>query len=152
MYRLRFGCLALALFFLGCGGPATDPNRPKTVPATGSVTYQGSPVEGATVMFVSTSGQGRGAVANTDASGRFTLTTFEAGDGAIPGSYKVTISKSILEGAPEEGATGTEPGVEPDAGTAKDLVPAKYKDANQSGLTAEVKDGESNDFTFELTD
>lgn len=36
-------------------------------------------------------------------------------------------------------------------GTQKDLIPAKYKDPNASGLTADVKEG-PNTFTFELKD
>jgi hypothetical protein len=145
-----FGCLVLALVVVGCQGPSADPNRPKTTPAGGTVTYNGQPVEGATVTLFATSGQARGAVATTDASGKFTFTTFEAGDGAIPGSFKVMISKTILEPPKENTPPG--PGGEPPSGTPKDLVPAKYKDANQSGLTAEVKEGGENSFEFALTD
>ncbi len=138
------------LVVAGCQSKPTDPNRPKTVPVSGVVTYKGQPVEGATVTFVSTAGK-RGAVATTDASGKFTMTTFEPKDGAIPGTYQVAIQKTVVEGAPQEGATG-KGGEEPPAGTLKDLLPAKYKDASKSGLTAEVKEGGTKDLKFELTD
>lgn len=138
------------LVVAGCQSKPTDPTRPKTVPVSGVVTYKGQPVEGATIMFVSTAGK-RGAVATTDASGKFTMTTFEPKDGAIPGTYQVAIQKTIVEGAPPEGATG-KAGEEPPAGTPKDLLPAKYKDASKSGLTVEVKEGGTKDLKFELTD
>ena len=148
MNARRFFHLSLVLLLMGCGKPA-DPNRPKTIPVTGTVTYKGQPVEGATVTFF---GGTRGAVGLTDASGGFKMTTFEAADGAIPGTYKVMITKTVLEGAPAETGTGTASGAEPFFGTEKDLLPAKYKDVNQSGLTAEVKEGAAIDLKFDLTD
>lgn len=145
-------CLILMLLLVGCG-ETVDANRPKTVPVTGSVTYNGQPVDGATVTFMAGSSEGRGAVATTDASGKFLLTTFEAGDGAIPGSYKVTVSKTA-GGAPAAG--GGEIMAPPVGGMpteeVKDELPAKYKDASTSGLTADVKEGGTNDFPFPLTD
>ncbi len=147
---MRWSCVLAAVVVLGCakGG---DPNRPQTYPATGTVTYNGQPVSEATVLLISTTSGGRGASGMTDASGNFTLTTFEAGDGALPGSYKVRITKTIVEDAPAEPGEPTAPGEEPNMGTQKDLIPAKYKDPNESGLTADVKEG-PNTFTFELKD
>jgi hypothetical protein len=133
-----------------------DPNRPKTAPVSGVVTYKGQPVEGATITFFAQPGKGRGAVGSTDASGQFTMTTFQPKDGAIPGSYRVSISKMDMEGAPAEGGppTGGKKGEggEPFSGIAKDLLPTKYKDAGKSGLTAEVKEDGAKDLKFELTD
>lgn len=138
------------LLGVGCQSRPSDPNRPKTVPVSGTVTYKGQPVEGATITFISTAGK-RGAVATTDAAGRFTMTTFEPKDGAIPGTYQVAIQKTVLEGAPSEGATG-KAGVEPPTGVAKELLPAKYKDASKSGLTVEIKEPGVKDLKFDLTD
>ncbi len=149
--RILPATLAVMLVVLaGCQSRPTDPNRPKTVPVSGTVTYKGQPVEGATITFVSTAGK-RGAVATTDAAGHFTMTTFEPKDGAIPGTYQVSIQKTVLEGAPAEEATG-KGGEEPPAGVAKDLLPAKYKNAATSGLTVEIKEGGTKDLKFELTD
>ena len=150
MSSWRFGFLVLGVFILGCAQKG-DPNRPKTAPVAGTVTYKGQAVEGATVMFVSASASGRGAVGKTDASGRFTMTTFASGDGAIPGSYRVAIYKTSVEGAPAEGATG-KAGAEPSAGTIKDHLPAKYKEASSSGLTADVGDSGVKDLKFDLVD
>ena len=153
MNARRFGCLVLALVFIGCG-PAADPNRETTVPVTGTVTYSGEPVEGAMVTFVTGAAEGRGAFGTTDASGKFSLMTYVAGDGAVPGSYRVKISKTVMEGAPseEEIKQYDEKGAEPPFGQEKDMLPAKYKNEAESGLTAEVKEGAENNFPFELTD
>jgi hypothetical protein len=140
--------LGVVLLVVGCG-PAVDPNRPKTYPVTGTVTYNGQPVSDAMVTFI---GGERGAIGRTDESGQIQMTTFEAGDGALPGNYKVMISKTVLEGVPDEMGEGASPGEEPAMGEQKDLLPAKYKDANESGLTAEVGEGLPNEFHFELTD
>jgi hypothetical protein len=147
-------CLMGALILAGCGGPATDPNRPETAPVTGTVTYNGSPVEGATVTFATSSREGRGAVGRTDQAGKFTLMTFAPGDGAIPGTYQVTISKTTTEGGvtEEEANEYLARGETPPAPTVKHELPEKYSSPQASGLTAEVKPGEENDFTFDLTD
>ncbi|MCS7239390.1 MAG: carboxypeptidase-like regulatory domain-containing protein, partial [Thermoguttaceae bacterium] len=112
----------------------------------------GNPVEGALVTLVPPEPSRRGAVGRTDASGRFTLTTFEPGDGALPGSYNVAISKVVLEGeAPPETPTETG-GVEPDKRVSKDLLPPKYKVAATSGLKAEIQGPGPVELRFELTD
>jgi hypothetical protein len=43
------------------------------------------------VVFVPEEAGGRGATGFTGADGHFTLTTFQAGDGAFPGQYKILI-------------------------------------------------------------
>ena len=86
-----------SLTVMGCGGDGL----PKRVPVSGTVTHQGKPVIGATVSF---HGQGAPRVASgvTDDSGKFTLTTYNPNDGAIPGSHTVTVvklDKSSAQGA-----------------------------------------------------
>jgi len=108
-------------------------------------------VEGAFVTFVTDAPGGRGAMGKTDASGRVQLMTFVPGDGAVPGTYKVKISKTEFpEGASELPEDATEEDMAAAAG--KEVLPPLYKDENTSGLTAEVKDTASNEFTFELSD
>jgi len=142
--------LMATLLITGCGKTAA--NRPKTVKVNGVVLYNGQPVEGALVMLVSTDPNGRGAVGKTDASGKFTLTTFDPGDGAIPGTYNVAISKTILEGEPPPENPQNTGGVEPDKRVSKDLLPPKYKVAATSGLKAEIKEPGPVELKFELTD
>jgi len=135
--------------FVGCGD-AVDPNRPKTFPAGGQVTHKGQPVEGAIVMFVGANTGARGSIGKTDAAGNFSLTTFDAGDGALPGPYRITISKTIVEEVPERPAAT--PGAEPINSVSKEMLPTKYKDPSTSGLLAEITDGGENQFVFDLTD
>jgi hypothetical protein len=76
--------LAALLLASGCG--------PGSVEVKGVVTLDGSPVEGATVLFISDDGKNsfRGM---TDASGNFTLVGENSKAGVLPGSYKVTVVK-----------------------------------------------------------
>ncbi len=149
--------VAVAVSLAGCSGPADS--GPARVAVSGTVTYNGSPVEGASVTFSPQDKGGLAAAGTTDAQGHFKLTTINADDGAVPGSYAVMISKT--EGEAASGETQTEeeaykqafPGNQPAAESkAKDLLPAKYKDKATSGLTATVAESGKNDFTFELKD
>jgi hypothetical protein len=113
--------------------------RPATVPVSARVTLNGQPVEGAVVTFSPDKREGHGACGTTDASGKATLTTFEVGDGAVPGAYYVSISKTLAQG------TG------PDAEKRR-LLPPVYESPQTSPLAAEVVEGGVNDFVFDLTD
>jgi hypothetical protein len=75
---------------VSCSGRS---DRLATVPVRGTVMYQGMPVAGATVAFLAP-GAPRHAVGTTDDAGRFRLTTFEPGDGAIVGRHVVTVTKA----------------------------------------------------------
>ena len=144
--------LLVSLLGLGCSQPG--PDRPATYPVTGTVTYNGQPVDGATVAFQSVEGS-HGSTGVTDTGGKYTLTTFKSGDGALPGEYSVKVFKHKLEsGGAVAGGDDGPPGVF-DAGQPvsepQNLLPAKYADATKSGLTATV--GESgNKFDFSLED
>ena len=141
MIRLiRSAGLAAASAFLclaGCGESAGPVDRERTVPVTGTVTYNGTPVADASVSLVPETPVGeaaskKGAFGKTDASGKFTLTTFEPGDGAVPGNYKVTVRKYEGEtstAAPQESDDYVPPEeVEDDTPSAapKSLLPEKY--------------------------
>lgn len=146
--RWTWFCGVLSLIALvGCMSGKDD--RPMRVPATGKVIYQGKPVEGAHVTFAP-QGQGlNSAFGTTDAAGVFKLSTFEVDDGAQPGSYAVSIAKTVTEGGAPQGApvnTGTPP---PPPKTTE-LLPVRYKTAATSGLTATVAKGAANEFSFEL--
>jgi hypothetical protein len=160
---VRFLVVALFCAGVGCGGEA---GLKGLVAASGTVTYKGAPVEGATVAFVP-DGDGKAAGGRTDASGKFTLTTVNPGDGVLPGRYKVSVTKMVnldtaaqvtaedmakmVAGgkAPPMGPTKGKPG---DSGGVRYDVPKKYSNPIESGLTAEVKASGTNDFTFELVD
>jgi hypothetical protein len=143
---------------VGCSGEADPP-----VPVSGKVLFNGKPLEGARVTFLSEGGSGRSASGQTDGGGNFKLTTNKTNDGAKPGDYVVTIAKI-------EAKSGGDAGVDISSGdygeaygqqmaaagsntvnkTIKNVLPAKYGDPKQSGLTRTVVKGEVNEFEFEL--
>ena len=137
---------------LGCGGQQ-DADRPNTVPVSGTVTHNGQPVEGATVAFQSAGGS-RGAIGVTDAGGKYTLTTFESGDGAVPGAYQVKIFKYKIEiseaAADQESDDYVPPAEGEEAPQAENLLPPIYADPTTSGLTATVSESGDNTFDFPL--
>lgn len=134
----------------GCGGGDKNPGV-DLEPVTGTVLLDGSPVEGATVVF---HGE-QGASGITDSSGKFTLTTFDPGDGAKVGVYKVTVSKSEMVGVDDSYNDVNSPNYGKEAppaaaGKRKFIIAEKFSKADTAGLTADVQSG-ANDFTFEVT-
>jgi hypothetical protein len=139
------------LLTLGCG--PTGPDRPRTFPVSGVVTYSGKPVEGANLNFQLTDGSGY-AMAITDASGRYTLMTFVAGDGALPGEYHVGITKyeqSVVTGSTSDDDDYIPPEEQEFVPPPANQLPMKYSVPQTSGLTATVKE-EPNTFNWELVD
>ncbi|QDU76593.1 hypothetical protein Pan97_36450 [Bremerella volcania] len=145
-----------AICAIGCTA-SDDSGLPRRVPAKAVVTYEGKPVEGATVTFGGA--EIRGAVGNTDERGEVRLWTYEPGDGVIPGTYTVAIRKlEVLalpdpeKVSPEEYSRMMNEMNRALGGSPKHLLPKKYSKAETSQLTAEVVDGGENIFTFELED
>ena len=160
---IRLLVLAGLCVCVGCGGNAGIKGL---VNVTGTVNYQGKPVDGATVSFAP-EGTGRAASGRTDASGKFRLTTLNENDGALPGKYKVSVSKvenldaasqltaedmAKMVGGGKAAPSGPTPSKGGQSGGIKHHVPEKYETPDKSGLTAEVTDGGANDFTFDLVD
>lgn len=139
------------LLGLGCSQSGSGP---ATYPVTGTVTYNGQPVEGATVAFQAADGS-HGAVGVAGADGKFEVATSAAGGGLIPGEYKVTISKYKTDSAPAQDIDGMHASPE-DVGQmaveSQNSLPARYADAAESGFAATVKEDGENDFTFNMTD
>lgn len=144
--------MAVCVGVLGCGGGGEGLSG--TVRVKGVVKQGGAPLAGATVTFAPTAEGTRAASGITDASGQFTLTTLQAGDGAFPGEYKVTVTKTELVGkqyTPEEANEYyNQYQTQPPAPEIKSLLDDKYGNAETSGLSASVTQGGPNDFTFEV--
>ncbi len=144
--------LALPML-VGCG-----PEGLPTVPVEGTVTVDGSPMEGVTVMFSPSDGSGRAASARTDAEGHYVLTTEINGDGALVGSYKVAISKNVTEddGLPDEVDPDDEASMDAIYGQldtrkaqkSNNMIADKFGDPNKSGLEATVAEDGENVFDF----
>ena len=122
MIRKLVAVLVLGTSLLtGCGGGA---DRPAMVPVSGTVNYNGSPVEGATVTFAAgTSSRSSNGV--SDSSGKFKLTTFDTNDGAPVGEYVVTIAKFDAEAA-----TDTAAGSSPEKKAGKRVAASPRKNAS----------------------
>ena|SRR5438067_10115185 len=141
-------CLVALALCLGCG----QHNPLGTVPVSGKVTYNGQPVEGATVSFIP-DGDGRPATAITGPDGAYTLTTLNW-QGAVPGQYTVVVRKTDIAPASTQPVSMEEalklnnkPPPPP-----KELLPAKYSDATKSPLKVEVKKGQKNAIDLPLAD
>src|SRR5689334_16609887 len=80
-------------FVAGCGS-----GRPTVALVRGQVTIDGKPVKAGRVMFYPV--EGRAATGPIQPDGNYTLTTYDAGDGALLGSHKVTIQATELVGPP----------------------------------------------------
>lgn len=150
----------------GIGCRAKD--RLNTVVATGVVTFRGKPVDGAIISFSPRTAGIRSAIGTTDSNGRFHLMTLYRDDGAMPGTYAVTIIKAAPDAASAASIdtsyeatlerskkmpppSGSGSGVKAEIGP-ESLLPAKYKDTATSGLTAEIKPQGENHFSFDLTE
>lgn len=151
--RMNPGWVLLVLLFLvGMAGCGSKSGQLPTAPVTGRVTYQGKPVPRGEITFVPTASQPgvRNAYGTLDEQGRYRLTTYREGDGAVLGTHQVMIV--AREELPADvGKQMTPDGILVPGKQAKSLIPERYSDPATSGLTAEVKDGR-NEFNFELKD
>ena len=84
--KVSLACVTLPLLIVavGCGSNGT-------VKVEGIVTLDGKPLADATVTFHSADGKGRTAIGTTDAQGNYSLQSYSANDGIVPGDYKVVV-------------------------------------------------------------
>jgi hypothetical protein len=108
-------------------------------PVSGIVTVDGHPAEGATVVFCPVNGSPEAMkqrpFSQTDANGKYELKTFQPGDGAPAGDYKVTIRWLAFSNQ---------------GGPPPDRLGNRYWDPEKTPLTAKVVKG-SNDLPFQLS-
>jgi hypothetical protein len=144
MTRGAFGGWLLALLasttLAGCGRSTV----PGTVAASGVVTLDAKPLEGASVTFQPIGGDAKlASQSTTDAAGKFELGTYAGGGkfqpGIAPGKYAVSIIK--LDTA----------SIRNTLSPPKNLLPVKYANPDSSKLTAEVTAGKENNFEFPLS-
>lgn len=143
----------LAAAFVGCGGKPKRPVRPVIV----TVTYKGTPVEGANITFISDEPDAPAAFGKTDASGVAKPRTPEIGDGVILGTHKVLINKEQIVNEKKAADQESPDYVPPPPGGApvpvvKHLVPPKYNAPGTTPLTAEVTQSGATEITFDLVD
>lgn len=146
--------LFFPLFFLqGCGG--TEDKRPQRTAVSGIVTFDGEPIEGASITFRPVEESGQTANGRSNEEGQFQMGTFEGTDGVVAGDYIVMISKIKSTSSPEvlpEDDPNYDPDPQPEP-PPENLLPEKYSNAETSGLTVTVLKGEPiTDLKFELSE
>ncbi len=152
MSRIQAGCLlgvVSVCLLAGCDdGYAPKAIIEKVVPVSGTLSYQGRPLEYFQVTLQPDGGQ-RTAVGVTDAAGKFTLGTNKAGDGAPPGPCKISVN---FVGPPVEDTAGLEPGIEDPSKLPKPPVklPAKFGNPETSGLVLDIPAGGVSDLKLDL--
>jgi hypothetical protein len=132
--------VVLMVMAAGCGKSGDA-----LVPVTGRVLVDGKPAAGAAVVFHPADGTGDGThpVAQVDANGEFQLTTIRSGDGAVPGEYRVTLTRYVS--APRR------KGIEGEEAPARNLIPDKYARADSTPLTATIRAGANDPVRIEIT-
>jgi hypothetical protein len=130
--------LAACLATAGCAKPVRAP----TAKASGTLSAGGAPLAGVNVTF--TPAAGRSAGGTTDAEGKFSLSTFAPGDGAVPGKHRVTLSLKQADvpmpGTPE--AAAYKPPPQPFA--------KKYAGLSTTDLEVEIPAGGNKAITLEV--
>jgi len=111
----------------GCGD-----GRPQRVPISGQVFIDGKPLTMGIISLIPDNARPASATIGPD--GRFTLKTFEPGDGAVLGTHPVAIRANELVGP----------------STLKWYAPKKYADETTSGLTATIA-GPTDSLVINLT-
>lgn len=144
--------LALTVALTGCGGSEPPEFAARLVPVTGTVTLDGEPLADAVIHFDPQQGDGESAVGKTDANGKYELKTLLGGQepelGAVPGSYRVVISRIEM---PDGSAIPPDMSdADAEAEGAKEVIPATYSDWGETTLRAEVPDGGNNALDFKL--
>lgn len=130
--------LLSVFFFAGCD---SGPPLPATVPAQGTVTLDGTPTSDVTVVFIADQGS-YNATGVTDKNGKFTMKAFDTKSGAVPGSYKVELNKTVIE---SKNGKGGESEVNMKFG-----LPQKYASFVTSGLTITLTDAGNKEIKYDI--
>ncbi len=125
-----------SIVMAGCGSKPAD-GRPTLVPVSGIVLFNNEPSANARVVFSPVAHQ-YAAAGLTDGNGRFQLQTFDTKDGAVPGAYKIVVSKfEVID--------------HPDGSFEENFfLPQRYRDPETSGLTTLVPDSGTDEIKVEL--
>jgi hypothetical protein len=128
---------ALVLTALGAVGCSSTPAGViPAVPAAGTVTYKGKPLEQGQLQFLPEQGSpASGSIEN----GKFTLSTYSEGDGAVPGKHKVGITSTKEVPSKRGGEAET-----------VYLIPVNYASPDLSGIEVEIPPEGNTNITIDL--
>lgn len=108
-------CLLAVALLSGCGD-----GRPRRVPVSGRVTIDGKPIPCGTIRFIPK--DARPAMGQIGQDGRYSMSTFEKGDGVVVGPCTVTVNATeLLSGQ-----------------AIRWHAPKYYAEPGRSGLSAEI--------------
>ena len=126
-----FVIIAALALLSGC-----EPSAPlQCHPVRGKVVRNGKPVVEAMVVFhpvVARPEVKQKPLAFTDEAGEFAITTFQQGDGAPTGQYRITVEQRAPKMVGEEMVR-----------EGPNLLPRRFGDPNASGLTIDVAEGDN---------
>ena len=140
--KLTYSCLQLPLYLgsvLLLAAACTGCNKQTSSIAVvrGKVLLDGQPLANGGINTIPAAGRGSSGVIR---NGEFELGTMSKNDGAMIGTHRVAIvAREASQGGGPEAAAG------------KSLIPERYSNPDASGLTIEVKAGEVNTPTLDLT-
>ena len=135
-HRRAFLGVIGTVFVAGCGPKFNTTPPPKVYPVKGKVLLaSGKPVSGGIITFNPKTRLGAEASSEIAPDGSFQLTTIVKNDGALPGSYTVSVNPYF-----KDGRYTKVPAIH---------LPPKFAAPETSDLTAEVK-AEDNDLKIEL--
>jgi len=149
---LGISALVFATTLFGCGA---DDGFDRRYTVSGQVTHNGQPLKKGKIFFVHEDTAKRQGSGDIEDGAIVNVTTVDPGDGLFAGKYKVMIT--ALEAVDLAGVTKKYSAV-PDQVTiakaqskSKSLIPKKYSNAVDSGLTADVSSS-NRTLNFELKD
>jgi hypothetical protein len=123
MSRNAWNCTIVLVAGVGlsiCGG--CSDGRPERVPVSGQILIDGAPLAHGSILFHAK--DHRPAIGSLDSQGRFQLSTYEPGDGCVPGTHAVSIDAGEVIGP-----TST-----------RWHAPKKYRNASASGIVVTVEE------------
>jgi hypothetical protein len=162
MDSVRFATITAvvaALGLAGCGNVGVGPKPKPVFKVSGKITLNGAPVANAMVSFSPKAENQPAATGRTGIDGKYTLTTYDANDGAAAGDYIVLVTKTIVSttaAPPAHDPNNPNPGASmhsaggAQAGQGETALPEKYSRVDQSDLTATVKAATNDEINFDL--
>lgn len=159
-FRVReivlFLLLVVAISFTtGC--KKGDPRSKDLVPAMGTITYNGTPLDGATLTFLNEEDPLKpGGSAVSKADGTFAVSLYGDGDGTSPGNYVVTVTKIEMKSklSEEEILDYEKRGEELPADAQEEvaLIPKKYGSKTTSDIHVAIPAGGDKAIQIDLKD
>ena len=142
-------CIFTVFILISC--PGCGYRRPSQVITTGTITLDGKPVKGASVLLIPEKGRPGSAMSSND--GEFKVSSYGGNDGLQAGLYRVCVSKMILKprfqkqidtlreralAAAEPGEAPEEVDIEFGENAYNNALPEKYEKLDTTDITVTI--------------